>query len=63
MERATPDGAIADAIERATPESIEALREALGRIRSRTVRERWLKSGSKLTFKAWCELEGLCTRW
>lgn len=28
-----------------------------------TARERWIKSGSKLTFKAWCELEGLCTRW
>lgn len=35
MKRATPEKGIAYAIERATPKSLEALREALKRIKAR----------------------------
>lgn len=60
MKRANPDEAIGGAIARATPESLDALREALQR--RGTAREQWHRSKSSLPFAEWARAEGLWGR-
>ena len=60
MKRATPDEALGDAIARATPESLKALREALQR--RGTAREQWQRAKSPLPFAEWARAEGLWGR-
>ena len=60
MKRANPDDAIGDAIARATPESLKALREALQR--RGTAREQWQRAKSSLPFAEWARAEGLWGR-
>ena len=60
MRRANPDEALGDAIARATPESLKALREAMQR--RGTAWEQGQLSNSPLPFAEWARAEGLWGR-